>query len=108
MKALTPPLSAAFTAMLLVGCNSDDDHNVATPTAQPTATTIVDVAKSAGNFTTLIATLEATGLDSNLANENEKHTAFAPTDTAFEALGQETIDALLADTNTLSSILTNG
>lgn len=106
MKTLKHTLSAAFAAMLLVGCNSDDDHNVATPTPQPTATTIVDVAKSAGNFTTLIAALEATGLDSTLADENEKYTVFAPTDAAFEALGQETIDALLADTNTLSNILT--
>jgi uncharacterized surface protein with fasciclin (FAS1) repeats len=106
LKVLTQTLSAAFAAVLLIGCNSDNEHNVTPPVVEPTPTTIVDVAKSAGSFNTLVATLEATGLDSTLSNHNEKFTVFAPTDAAFEALGQDTIDALLADTDTLSSILT--
>ncbi len=67
---------------------------------------IVDTAVAAGNFTTLVAALQATGLDAALADENETFTVFAPTDDAFAALGEDTINALLGDTDTLSGILT--
>lgn len=66
---------------------------------------IVDTARAAGNFTTLIAALEATGLDTVLADLEGSFTVFAPTDEAFSALGQDTINALLADTDALSDIL---
>ena len=67
--------------------------------------TIVDVAVAAGSFTTLVAALQATDLDEVLANEEGEFTVFAPSDAAFALLGQETIDALLADPDTLSNIL---
>lgn len=66
---------------------------------------IVDVAEEVGGFTTLLTALEATGLDAVLADLDESFTVFAPTDDAFAALGQDTITALLADTDTLSDIL---
>ncbi|MBX2884411.1 MAG: fasciclin domain-containing protein [Granulosicoccus sp.] len=66
---------------------------------------IIQTAMEAGNFTTLISALEATGLDSLLADETRQFTVFAPTDSAFAALGDETLNALLADTSTLSNIL---
>lgn len=66
---------------------------------------IVDTAEAAGSFNTLLAALQATNLAPVLADENAKFTVFAPTDEAFAALGQETIDALLADPETLSDIL---
>ena len=53
----------------------------------------------------MIAALEATGLDSVLADESAQFTVFAPTDAAFALLGQNTIDALLADTDALRNIL---
>ena len=71
-----------------------------------TPTTIVDVAVADGNFTTLVAALQATGLDTTLADTDSEFTVFAPTDDAFALLGQETIDALLNDVETLSDILT--
>jgi uncharacterized surface protein with fasciclin (FAS1) repeats len=67
--------------------------------------TIVDTAVAAGSFTTLVAALQATGLDSVLADPSSRFTVFAPTDEAFAALGQDTIDALLNDVDTLSNIL---
>lgn len=67
--------------------------------------TIVDVAVANGSFNTLVAALQATGLDSVLADANGEFTVFAPTDDAFAALGDETIAALLSDTATLSEIL---
>ena len=78
---------------------------VLTPPAEEGEGTIVDVAVDAGNFTTLVAALQATGLDATLADESAQFTVFAPTDEAFDKLGQETIDSLLADPDTLADIL---
>ncbi|MFP3616976.1 fasciclin domain-containing protein, partial [Paraburkholderia sp. SIMBA_050] len=47
-----------------------------------------------------------TGLDETLDDLTTSYTVFAPTDDAFALLGEETINSLLADTDTLSSILT--
>ncbi len=66
---------------------------------------IVDTAVNAGTFSTLVTALQATGLDTTLADESATFTVFAPTDEAFAKLGTDTITALLADTATLSDIL---
>jgi uncharacterized surface protein with fasciclin (FAS1) repeats len=70
--------------------------------------TIVDVAASTDGFSTLVAAVEAAGLVETLSGEGP-FTVFAPTDEAFaaalDALGL-TADELLADTDTLTSILT--
>lgn len=66
---------------------------------------IYDTAVAAGSFNLLVATLEATGLDAALSDESKTYTVFAPTDDAFNALGTETINGLLADPDTLSDIL---
>jgi uncharacterized surface protein with fasciclin (FAS1) repeats len=65
---------------------------------------IVGTAQAAGSFSTLLAAVEAAGLTETLQGEGP-FTVFAPTDEAFAALGQETIDALLADPERLSQIL---
>ena len=79
---------------------------VLTPPSDAAATgNIFEVAQSAGSFNTLVAALQATELDSVLADETATFTVFAPTDDAFALLGDETINALLADTETLSNIL---
>ena len=92
-----------FSVMFLQACNDDDKKQVE-EVVEPT--TIVDVAVENGSFTTLVAALQATGLDVTLSDTDSKFTVFAPTDDAFALLGQNTIDALLADTDTLSNILT--
>lgn len=103
-------VKVAFLAvpLTLSGCwlDDDDDSPAPQPVPPPEATTIVDVAVADGNFTTLVAALEAADLVTTLDDEDGTFTVFAPTDDAFEALGQETIDALLADTDTLADILT--
>lgn len=71
----------------------------------PTGNSITDTAVAAGDFTLLVAALQATGLDSVLADESKTFTVFAPNDAAFEKLGQDTINALLNDTETLTDIL---
>ena len=70
--------------------------------------TLVEVAAEAGIFTTLLAAGDAAGLSPVLDAPGD-YTIFAPTDDAFaaalEALGL-TAEELLADTATLTSILT--
>lgn len=93
-------LAAMLTvAALGVGACDDDE------TVEPQAGTIVDVARSAGSFTTLLAALDAAGLTATLEGEGP-FTVFAPTDEAFNALPAGTVDALLQDPQALASILT--
>jgi uncharacterized surface protein with fasciclin (FAS1) repeats len=84
------------------------ETTMAPESAEAAAGTIVDVAAGAGDFTTLVAAVEAAGLAETLSGPGP-FTVFAPTDDAFaaalESLGL-TADELLADTETLTSILT--
>ena len=68
---------------------------------------IVDTAVAAGNFTTLVAAVEAAGLVDTLKGEGP-FTVFAPTDDAFAALPAGTVEDLLKPENKdkLVSILT--
>ena len=96
-----------LSVFLLQGCNDNDNDKIEQVIQDVVApTTIVDAAVNDGGFTTLVAALQATGLDTTLADTSVKFTVFAPTDKAFALLGQDTIDALLADTDKLSDILT--
>ena len=98
-------LSVTILSMFLLQACNDDDDKSEIEILEPKIT-IVDVAVSNGNFTTLVAALQATGLDATLSDTNSSFTVFAPTDEAFALLGDDTINALLADTDTLSDILT--
>ena len=66
---------------------------------------IVDTAVAAGTFTTLVAAVEAAGLVDTLKGEGP-FTVFAPTDEAFAALPEGTVEGLLADPEALAAILT--
>ena len=66
--------------------------------------TIVDIAVEDGRFTTLVAAVQAAGLAETLSGEGP-FTVFAPTDDAFAALPEGTVDALLADIPALTDIL---
>ena len=101
-----------FTFGALVACDSDNNSSSPPapeePAAEPPAPelgSIVDVARDAGSFSTLLTALEAAGLDATLADEDSDFTVFAPTDEAFEALPEGTLDTLLADTDLLTDIL---
>ncbi|MBN2759646.1 MAG: fasciclin domain-containing protein [Rhodobacteraceae bacterium] len=67
--------------------------------------TIVDIAVEDGRFTTLVAAVTAAGLAETLSGEGP-FTVFAPTDDAFAALPEGTVEGLLNDIPTLTSILT--
>lgn len=75
--------------------------------AQSQSMDIVDTAVGAGNFTTLVAAVEAAGLVETLKGAGP-FTVFAPTDAAFAALPAGTVEDLLKPENKdkLVSILT--
>jgi uncharacterized surface protein with fasciclin (FAS1) repeats len=64
----------------------------------PVSGTIVDVAADAGAFGTLLAAAKAAGLAEALMGEDE-FTVFAPTDDAFAALPEGTVESLLEKEN---------
>ena len=66
---------------------------------------IVDTAIAAGSFETLVAAAQAAGLVETLKSDGP-FTVFAPTDEAFAKLPEGTVEALLADPDKLSQILT--
>jgi uncharacterized surface protein with fasciclin (FAS1) repeats len=66
---------------------------------------IVDTAVEAGEFTTLAKALTVAGLADTLKGAGP-YTVFAPTDAAFAKLPPGTLDALLADKEQLTKVLT--
>lgn len=66
---------------------------------------IVQVAVEAGSFNTLVAAVKAAGLAETLQGPGP-FTVFAPTDAAFAKLPAGTVEALLADKEKLTGILT--
>jgi transforming growth factor-beta-induced protein len=68
------------------------------PTEEPASRTIVEIAAEDGRFTTLVAAVQAAGLAETLSGEGP-FTVFAPTDEAFAALPEGTLDNLLLPEN---------
>ncbi len=62
------------------------------------AADIVDTAVSAGSFNTLVAAVQAAGLVDTLKGDGP-YTVFAPTDEAFAALPEGTVETLLLPEN---------
>lgn len=96
---------ATFLCLVLgtsmFGCVSHSHH------ASHTDADIVDTAKSAGQFNTLLAAAQAAGLVDTLKGDGPL-TVFAPTDKAFAELPAGTVESLLKPENKdkLVSILT--
>jgi uncharacterized surface protein with fasciclin (FAS1) repeats len=117
----------AVSTLVLAACSTDSSDTTVAPTTEAPATTqapatteapattmapttteapmtIVDVASAAGDFTTLLAAAEAAGLVETLMGDGP-FTVFAPTDEAFAALPEGTLESLLADPEALKQIL---
>ena len=94
-------LGIAVVALLTVGVFVARDVRAQEPQD------IVDTAVAAGDFTTLVAAVEAAGLVDTLKGPGP-FTVFAPTDAAFAALPAGTVESLLepANRDTLTKILT--
>jgi transforming growth factor-beta-induced protein len=70
----------------------------AAPTTAPASDDIVDTAIADGRFTTLVAAVQAAGLEETLRSAGP-FTVFAPTDEAFAALPEGTVESLLLPEN---------
>jgi uncharacterized surface protein with fasciclin (FAS1) repeats len=128
MKSRPARLSAGLLAMglVLAACGDDDEpaetgDAPTTEAAEDTTTSeatdegtdegteeadIVDTAVAAGGFETLVTAVQAAGLEETLRGEGP-FTVFAPTDDAFAALPEGTLETLLEDpTGDLAGILT--
>ncbi|WP_332816093.1 fasciclin domain-containing protein [Ramlibacter sp.] len=73
--------------------------------ASAQAKDIVDTAVSAGDFQTLATALQKAGLVDTLKGQGP-FTVFAPTDAAFAKVPKDQLDALLADKDRLTAVLT--
>ena len=101
-------------AAVMAACGDDDepDPTPAPPVATPAAAaspeaepaTIVEIAVADGRFGTLAAALEVAGLVETLQGDGP-FTVFAPTDDAFAALPEGTVEGLLEDIPALTAIL---
>jgi len=98
-------------ALVAAACSSDDSADTTTTVPattvavdEMTSNTIVDVATEAGSFSTLLTAAAAAGLVDTL-NSDGPFTVFAPTDEAFAALPDGTVEGLLEDPEALSEIL---
>jgi uncharacterized surface protein with fasciclin (FAS1) repeats len=81
---------------------------VAVPVAAPASArsdkTIVEVAASDPQFSTLVGLVQKAGLQDTLSSE--RLTVFAPTNAAFAKVPKATLDALAADPDQLRAVLT--
>lgn len=96
MKSKLSYLLVLAISLGLAACGGSSNKNPVVVPPPPPAETIVDVAEANGNFTILLELLDTANLTATLDDEDGTFTVFAPTDAAFEALGEETLAALRA------------
>jgi uncharacterized surface protein with fasciclin (FAS1) repeats len=89
------PIAILFltTGLVLAGTTASNDED------------IVAIASGAGDFETLVTAVKAADLVEVLQGDGP-FTVFAPTDEAFAKLPEGTIEALLADKDKLTAVLT--
>ena len=101
-------------AVFVAACGGDDDTSQEAVAAESSGeeaaantADIVDAAIAAGDFTTLVAAVQAAGLVDTLKGDGP-YTVFAPTDEAFAVLPEGVLDDLLLPENKdqLAAILT--
>jgi uncharacterized surface protein with fasciclin (FAS1) repeats len=125
MKIRIAAAGLAVASLALVGCASGEDTTESSPSPAATAAspmetmtespaadaaadeTIVGVAAGNPDFSTLVAAVQAAGLEETLSGTGP-FTVFAPTNEAFEDLPAGLVDALLLPENkeVLTQILT--
>jgi uncharacterized surface protein with fasciclin (FAS1) repeats len=93
------------------GSGSSASGSAATGSATPDTTkppaqakNIIETAKAAGTFNTLVKAIDAAGLTDKLSGAGP-FTVFAPTDEAFAKLPAKDLEALLADKAKLEALL---
>jgi uncharacterized surface protein with fasciclin (FAS1) repeats len=76
-----------------------------TMTTQTSPATIVDIALSSPDHTTLVTAVQAAGLVEVLSSSGGEFTLFAPTNEAFSRLPEGTLESLLGNKEQLAEIL---
>ncbi len=101
-------LAVTALAIVVAACGTAASPSPSPATPAPSQATealdIVATADGAGTFKTLLAAAEAAGLVETLQGEGP-FTVFAPSDDAFAALPEGTLEGLLADPEALKTIL---
>lgn len=97
--ALAVALAVGVVAVAPAGAQSS------TATTAPTDQTIVGIAASNPEFSTLVSAVTAAGLGETLSGPGP-FTVFAPTNDAFAKIPASQLQAILADKDLLTSILT--
>ena len=103
-------LKIAFLAssfLTVSACSTVGDAYKDATTVEAPTVDIVDTAVAAGSFNTLVAAVQAAGLVDTLKGDGP-FTVFAPTDDAFAALPEGTVETLLKPENKaqLQAVLT--
>ncbi|WP_082850037.1 fasciclin domain-containing protein [Halioglobus sp. HI00S01] len=104
-KLMTLAASAAMAMSLSTGANADSFGDCASANKVTFDGTIVDAAIATPELSTLVDLVVAAGLADTLAT-TEGITVFAPTNDAFGALPAPLVDAVVADTDLLTAVLT--
>ena len=97
-RCIPPRRAAALRCCADTTCTADTEAASADPN-------LVELAQSVDALSTLVAAVIQGGLVETLSGPGP-FTVFAPTNDAFAALGQDTVNALLADHDRLVDILT--
>ena len=114
MKNMFYILIAIVSMMSIAACSDDEDTAVQQSSSSMPVTSsemvtplpsVVDIAVDDGRFTTLVAALGAADLVETLSGPGP-FTVFAPTDDAFNALPDGTVEGLLEDIPALTDVLT--
>ena len=104
-------ITKAFAAMAVVAALAVPTAGITAAGAQsssttsPASNTVVDIAASNPDFSTLVTAVTAAGLVDTLKGDGP-FTVFAPTNEAFAKIPQADLEAILADKDKLTSILT--
>ena len=102
LTVLTGTILSASVAFANAGpCNSSKSNHsdaMMTKASYTAKKDIVDTAVNAGQFNTLVAAVQAAGLVGTLKGDGP-YTVFAPTDEAFAALPEGTVESLLLPEN---------
>lgn len=97
---------AAVLGLSVVGLGTGSQVAMAGGPGGEAKKNIVQVAREAGSFTTLIKALQATDLVGTLSGQGRgTFTVFAPTDAAFAKLPPGTVESLLQNPAALKQIL---
>ncbi len=92
-----------------IGASNGIIHAIDSVLMPPSDTTnsddVITALRADADFTTLVAAIDAAGLDTSLSDTDSTFTLFAPNNAAFAALGDENVNSLLADTDGLRNVL---